>query len=120
MINDDYTPMDFVVHVLQKFFKIPEPQALTIMLQVHQKGFGVCGIFINVANAEGCPGNSILFGFLLEVNHDLPQVRPPVFSARKSYEMRWGAMLTRYVKVDPCLEFVLFLSPESIAAAYCL
>jgi ATP-dependent Clp protease adaptor protein ClpS len=45
MINDDYTPMDFVVHVLQKFFKIPEPQALTIMLQVHQKGFGVCGIF---------------------------------------------------------------------------
>ena len=45
MINDDYTPMDFVVHVLQKFFKIPEPQALIIMLQVHQKGFGVCGIF---------------------------------------------------------------------------
>ena len=45
MINDDYTPMDFVVHVLQKFFKIPEPQDLTIMLQVHQKGFGVCGIF---------------------------------------------------------------------------
>lgn len=45
MLNDDYTPMDFVVHVLQKFFKMPEPQAMRVMLQVHQQGIGVCGVF---------------------------------------------------------------------------
>ncbi|MBT5186330.1 MAG: ATP-dependent Clp protease adapter ClpS [Kordiimonadaceae bacterium] len=45
MLNDDYTPMDFVVLVLQKFFKKPESEALGIMLQVHQKGVGVCGVF---------------------------------------------------------------------------
>lgn len=45
MLNDDYTPMDFVVHVLQKFFKMPESEAMRIMLQVHQQGHGVCGIF---------------------------------------------------------------------------
>lgn len=45
MLNDDYTPMDFVVHVLQKFFKKPESEALRIMLQVHQQGVGVCGVF---------------------------------------------------------------------------
>ncbi len=45
MLNDDYTPMDFVVLVLQKFFKKPEPEALKIMLQVHQQGVGVCGVF---------------------------------------------------------------------------
>lgn len=45
MLNDDYTPMDFVVHVLQKFFKLPESQAMRVMLQVHQKGIGVCGVF---------------------------------------------------------------------------
>ena len=45
MLNDDYTPMDFVVHVLQKFFKMPESEAMRIMLQVHQQGIGVCGVF---------------------------------------------------------------------------
>jgi len=45
MLNDDYTPMDFVVNVLQKFFKKPESEALGIMLQVHQQGVGVCGAF---------------------------------------------------------------------------
>lgn len=45
MLNDDYTPMDFVVHVLQKFFKKPESEAMKIMLQVHQQGAGVCGVF---------------------------------------------------------------------------
>jgi ATP-dependent Clp protease adaptor protein ClpS len=45
MLNDDYTPMDFVVHVLQKFFKKAEPEALRIMLQVHQQGVGICGVF---------------------------------------------------------------------------
>ncbi len=45
LVNDDYTPMDFVVEVLQKFFQKTEDEANQIMLQVHQKGEGVCGIF---------------------------------------------------------------------------
>lgn len=45
MLNDDYTPMDFVVHVLQKFFRMPESEAMRVMLQVHQQGIGVCGVF---------------------------------------------------------------------------
>ena len=45
MLNDDYTPMDFVVLVLQKFFKLSESEAMRVMLQVHQQGLGVCGVF---------------------------------------------------------------------------
>ncbi len=45
LVNDDYTPMEFVVHVLQKFFEKNEEEAMRIMLQVHEKGQGVCGIF---------------------------------------------------------------------------
>jgi ATP-dependent Clp protease adaptor protein ClpS len=45
LINDDYTPMEFVVEVLQKFFQKTEDEAQTIMLQVHQKGEAICGIF---------------------------------------------------------------------------
>ena len=45
LINDDYTPMEFVVHVLQKFFDKNEEQAATLMLQVHEKGQAVCGIY---------------------------------------------------------------------------
>jgi ATP-dependent Clp protease adaptor protein ClpS len=45
MLNDDYTPMEFVVHVLQNFFKMSMEDATRVMLQVHQKGVGVCGVF---------------------------------------------------------------------------
>jgi ATP-dependent Clp protease adaptor protein ClpS len=45
MLNDDYTPMEFVVHVLQRFFKMTTEQATQVMLHVHQKGVGVCGVF---------------------------------------------------------------------------
>lgn len=45
MLNDDFTPRDFVVHVLQKFFAKPEPQATQIMLNIHHKGVGVAGIY---------------------------------------------------------------------------
>ncbi len=45
MLNDDYTPMEFVVHVLQTFFRMSIEDATRVMLHVHQKGVGVCGTF---------------------------------------------------------------------------
>lgn len=45
MMNDDYTPMEFVVHVLQQFFGMGIEQATQIMLAVHTKGSAVCGVF---------------------------------------------------------------------------
>ena len=45
MLNDDYTPMEFVVHVLEKFFNLDRNTSTRIMLEVHTHGKGVCGIF---------------------------------------------------------------------------
>ncbi|MBH68349.1 MAG: ATP-dependent Clp protease adapter ClpS [Rhodospirillaceae bacterium] len=45
MLNDDYTPMEFVVHILERFFSKSRDEATKIMLHVHQRGVGVCGIF---------------------------------------------------------------------------
>ena len=45
LLNDDYTPMEFVVHVLEKFFNKGREDATRIMLHVHQKGVGVCGVY---------------------------------------------------------------------------
>jgi ATP-dependent Clp protease adaptor protein ClpS len=45
MHNDDYTTMEFVVHVLQKYFNKSSPEAHAIMLEVHTRGYGICGIF---------------------------------------------------------------------------
>lgn len=45
MLNDDYTPMEFVVLVLEKFFEKQHEEAIKIMLHVHQKGVGICGVF---------------------------------------------------------------------------
>jgi ATP-dependent Clp protease adaptor protein ClpS len=45
MLNDDYTPMEFVVDVLQHIFQKNREEATQIMLHVHQKGVGVCGIY---------------------------------------------------------------------------
>lgn len=45
LLNDDYTPMEFVVMVLKRFFHMDLEQATRVMLHVHQKGVGVCGIF---------------------------------------------------------------------------
>jgi ATP-dependent Clp protease adaptor protein ClpS len=45
LLNDDYTPMDFVVYILEHFFNKPREEATRIMLHVHQKGVGVCGVY---------------------------------------------------------------------------
>lgn len=45
MLNDDYTPMEFVVHVLERFFSKSREEATRIMLHVHRRGVGLCGVF---------------------------------------------------------------------------
>jgi ATP-dependent Clp protease adaptor protein ClpS len=45
LLNDDYRPMEFVIHVLERFFNKSADEATKIMLHVHQKGVGVCGVF---------------------------------------------------------------------------
>jgi len=45
MLNDDYTPMEFVVLCLQRFFRMNIEDATRVMLHVHQKGVGICGVF---------------------------------------------------------------------------
>ena len=45
MMNDDYTPMEFVIEVLEKFFQKNREEATQIMLHIHQRGVGVCGIY---------------------------------------------------------------------------
>ncbi|MFQ5985562.1 MAG: ATP-dependent Clp protease adapter ClpS [Alphaproteobacteria bacterium] len=45
LLNDDYTPMEFVVHVLERFFRKPHEEAVQIMLHVHHRGVGVCGVY---------------------------------------------------------------------------
>ena len=45
MLNDDYTPMEFVVYVLERFFNKSSEDATRIMLHVHRKGVGICGVY---------------------------------------------------------------------------
>jgi len=45
LLNDDYTPMEFVVYILERFFTKGRDEATQIMLHVHQKGVGLCGIY---------------------------------------------------------------------------
>jgi ATP-dependent Clp protease adaptor protein ClpS len=45
LLNDDYTPMEFVVHVLQRYFGKSRDEAERIMIHVHQKGVGICGVY---------------------------------------------------------------------------
>ncbi|MCY4305744.1 MAG: ATP-dependent Clp protease adapter ClpS [Aestuariivita sp.] len=53
LLNDDYTPMEFVVHVLERFFGMTHDQAIKVMLTVHEKGVAVVGIFsFEIAEAK--------------------------------------------------------------------
>ncbi len=45
MLNDDYTPMEFVVHILERFFNKNLQEATRIMLHVHRRGVGICGVY---------------------------------------------------------------------------
>lgn len=45
LLNDDYTPMEFVVHILERFFNKSREEAVDIMLHVHRHGVGMCGVF---------------------------------------------------------------------------
>jgi ATP-dependent Clp protease adaptor protein ClpS len=45
LLNDDYTPMEFVIHILESFFGLGREKATQIMLEVHTRGAGVCGVF---------------------------------------------------------------------------
>lgn len=56
--NDDYTPMDFVVHILEIFFSMDRENAVRIMLEVHTRGRGVCGLFTReIAETKTCQVN---------------------------------------------------------------
>jgi len=58
LLNDDFTPMDFVVQVLQKFFNKTQDQATEIMLQVHHKGVGVAGVYtLEIAEMKAMQSN---------------------------------------------------------------
>jgi len=53
LLNDDYTPMEFVVYVIQKCFNKNQDEATQIMLNVHKKGIGICGVYTyEVAEAK--------------------------------------------------------------------
>jgi len=45
LLNDDYTPMEFVVSVLQRFFSMTREKATQVMLKVHREGMGICGVY---------------------------------------------------------------------------
>ena len=45
LLNDDYTPMNFVVGILQGYFMLSQEESVQVMLNVHQRGLGVCGIY---------------------------------------------------------------------------
>jgi ATP-dependent Clp protease adaptor protein ClpS len=45
LLNDDYTPMEFVVHILERFFSKSRDEATRIMLHVHRRGVGICGVY---------------------------------------------------------------------------
>jgi len=74
LLNDDYTPMEFVVRVLERFFHKNREEATRIMLQVHTKGMGVCGVYTREV-AETKVRQVMLFS--AENNHPLQCTMEP-------------------------------------------
>lgn len=75
MLNDDYTPMDFVVQVLQQFFHHSREKAVQIMLQIHSHGRGVAGVFpAEIAETKTAQVN----GFARQNQHPLLTVMEKV------------------------------------------
>jgi len=68
LLNDDYTPMDFVIVVLQKFFGMGREQATRIMLKVHKEGVGICGVFPRDVAATKV---ELVIGYAREHQHPL-------------------------------------------------
>jgi ATP-dependent Clp protease adaptor protein ClpS len=68
LLNDDYTPMEFVVEVLETFFRMTREQATHVMLTVHTKGKGVCGIYTrDIAETKSAEVNQ----YAREMQHPL-------------------------------------------------
>ena len=72
LLNDDYTPMEFVVSVLEKFFGMGREKATQVMLKVHREGRGVCGIYPRDVAASKVEQVS---GYSREHQHPLQCVR---------------------------------------------
>lgn len=68
LLNDDFTPMDFVIRVLQKFFLMDKERATRVMLKVHQEGRGVCGVYPRDIAATKV---ELVSGFARECQHPL-------------------------------------------------
>lgn len=75
LLNDDFTPMDFVVFVLQEFFSMNQEKATQVMLQIHTRGRGICGVYSReVAESKVNQVNR----FSHENNHPLLCVMEPL------------------------------------------
>ena len=74
LLNDDYTTMEFVVHVLMKFFHLDETAATSVMLNIHRKGYGVAGIFSrDIAETKA----SLVMDYAKEHGHPLKCTAEP-------------------------------------------
>lgn len=75
MLNDDFTPMDFVVSILERIFRMPYERAVQVMLDIHQKGRGICGVYTReVAETKV----SLVLELAHEQGHPLYCVAEPV------------------------------------------
>jgi ATP-dependent Clp protease adaptor protein ClpS len=75
LLNDDFTPMEFVVLVLERIFRLPHERAVQVMLDVHQQGRGICGIYSReVAETKV----ALVLEWAMEKDHPLMCVIEPV------------------------------------------
>jgi ATP-dependent Clp protease adaptor protein ClpS len=75
LLNDDRTPMEFVVHVLERFFELDRRSAMRLMLRVHNEGIGACGSY---PRAEADRKVAEVLAFAREHQHPLQCVLEPV------------------------------------------